>query len=46
MGRTKARATEVSLGRMTTTGERARFLCDLFGLVDEACLWLGVMPYN
>lgn len=46
IGQSKEWTTALCLGQMTASAEQARILGDLFGLTDEECKWLQVVPYK
>ena len=46
IGQSKEWTTALCLGQMTASAEQARVLGDLFGLTDEECKWLQVVPYK
>lgn len=46
IGQSKEWTTALCLGQMTASPEQARILGDLFGLTDEECKWLQVVPYK
>jgi cyanate lyase len=46
VGQSKEWATALCLGQMTASAEQAAILGDIFGLTDEECKWLQVVPYK
>ena len=46
IGQSKEWTTALCLGQMTASAEQAGILGDLFGLTDEECKWLQVVPYK
>ena len=46
VGRSKEWTTALCLGQMTASAEQATILGDIFGLTDEECKWLQVVPYK
>jgi cyanate lyase len=46
VGQSKEWTTALCLGQMTASPEQAAILGDIFGLTDEECKWLQVVPYK
>jgi cyanate lyase len=46
VGQSKEWTTALCLGQMTASAEQAAILGDIFGLTDEECKWLQVVPYK
>ena len=46
VGQSKEWTTALCLGQMTASAEQASILGDIFGLTDEECKWLQVVPYK
>ncbi|SDD51849.1 cyanate lyase [Massilia sp. PDC64] len=46
IGQSKEWTTALCLGQMTASAEQAAILGDIFGLTDEECKWLQVVPYK
>jgi cyanate lyase len=46
VGQSKEWTTALCLGQMTASAEQAAVLGDIFGLTDEECKWLQVVPYK
>jgi cyanate lyase len=46
VGQSKEWTTAMCLGQMTASAEQASILGDIFGLTDEECKWLQVVPYK
>ena len=46
VGQSKEWTTALCLGQMTASAGQAAILGDIFGLTDEECKWLQVVPYK
>jgi cyanate lyase len=46
VGQSKEWTTALCLGQMTASAEQAAILGDIFGLTDDECKWLQVVPYK
>jgi cyanate lyase len=46
VGKSKEWTTALCLGQMTASAEQAMVLGEIFGLTEEECKWLQVVPYK
>ena len=46
VGQSKEWTTALCLGQMTASAEQAMVLGEIFGLTEEECKWLRVVPYK